>query len=904
MHALPPKPRQLWEDEDDLFSAFRTMALSQPDSLAVLDPARKLTYGALLAEAEKHAAALPQGPADEPVALGFDQGADYLSALLGVLAAGRCFVPLDPRNPAARNRAMIEDSGARVLLTSPHHAELMRRTAGEGVEVIDDFHPRGHGDPQARSAIAFLLYTSGTTGRPKGVMQSHRQVLHNARRHIETFGMGPGDRASLLYPCSVYGGNRDIFNALLSGAALLRYPLDRLGLAPLSAWLIQQRISVMCCVATIFRQWVEALENEQFPDLRLIKIGGEAVHRAEIHAFREKSGCPAVISCGLGATEFGGARQFFIHPDTPLPDARIPCGYPVDGYDIEILGENGESLPAGASGEIAIVSDFLSPGYFRQPALTAERFDTSPDGRRRYRSGDLGMIREDGHLIHLGRRDFQVKIHGNRVELPDIEAHLAEWPSAQAAAVIADTPGDRPAELVAFVIPARPGREADALLPEMRAHLATRLPSAMLPTKLVALPSLPLLPNGKTDRLALRDMLPKHEGDGSNIFSNGNLPVDPTAKIAAIASRLLGKTVGPEDDLFALGADSLALMRLTVAIRRETGARVGFASLLGAGTARAIASLLDDPLIAGSGEIKCYPDRTRLTVIPLRRSDSGSPLFLLGTGGGSAVPYLPAARRISPPRPVYGLQIHGQRGLTKDLPPLATLAADFISEIRRLQPRGPYHFGGWSFGGFLAFEIARQLESSGESVAQLLIFDSDTEMSNGLGGIRGFLGQASTFIECLVESGGGISHAMHLMVSASLRRGWKEENGSTLAGWRRRIRERFWRKNQVDSDITDALAADPEAFDCHHTWYDALFSLPSFMRCMQAHCPGQVACDIDFFYPSARKRGDGIDAHAARWQAHCSGKVRAHLLPGTHITLFHARHAEAIAPWLAENPQT
>lgn len=894
MSPPPASPTSLWQGADDLFAAFRAVALAHGDALAVLDPQRKMSYGNLLAEAERLALAVPEGPADEPVALCFDQGTGYISALLGVLAAGRCFLPLDPRNPPARNRAMLEDAGTKLILSSAEHAGMMRETAGEGITVIDRFEARRTHLPSSPAPLAYLLYTSGSTGRPKGVIQGHRQVLHNARTHIDTFHLRPGDRASLLYPCSVYGGNRDIFNALLSGAALIRYPLDQLGLAPLSAWLIQQRISVMCCVATIFRQWVEAIDEERFPDLRLIKIGGEAVHRAEITGFRGKTGSVAVISCGLGATEFGGARQFFIHPDTPLPDARIPCGHAVEGYDIEILGEDGTVLPAGSSGEIAIVSDFLSPGYFRQAELTAARFDQGPCGRRRFRTGDLGMIRADGQLIHLGRLDFQVKIHGNRVELPDIEAHLAEWPAVQAAAVIAHTPEAQPAELVAFVVPVDAG--AAGLLPAMRAHLATRLPAAMLPTRLQVVSSLPLLPNGKTDRLALRDMLPQEIAPLDAQAGTGGDLLD---KVLGITRRLLGREVEADDDLFRMGADSLALMRLTVAIRRETGARIGFGALLAAGTPRAIVRLLDNPPPGGSGEIKRYPDDTRLTIIPLRRSDSGPPLFMVGTGGGSAVPYLPAARRITPPRPVYGLQIHGHRGFKKKLPGMDTLAADFLTEIRQLQPAGPYHLGGWSFGGFLALEIARQLEAQGESVSQLLIFDSDPAITAEKAGLRGFFGRCATLFECVIESGGGLADVMHLMVSNSLRKGWKQDDGSRLAGWRRRIREKFWKKQRGDSDIVDALVADPEAFDCHHTWYDALFSLPSFMDCLANHRHGQVRCDIDFFYPAGRKRGDGLAAHAARWRAHSTGEVRGHLIPGTHVTIFDPCHADALAPWLA-----
>jgi amino acid adenylation domain-containing protein len=411
---------------------------------AIREGDETLTYAELNVRANRLARAiLALGPAtDLPVALLVDQGAAYVTALLGTLKAGHFFAPLDPRNPDARNRTMLEDSRAAVLVASHQHAARGRALAGDlrilDLDGIDRTLP---GNDLARKpgadSLAYVLYTSGSTGAPKGVMQDHRNVLHNTLRHTNAFHLAPKDRLSLFYPCSVYGGVRDIFLALLNGASLHRYAIESAGVAHLAEWLIRSEISVYCSVATIFRQFARTLTDERFPALRLMKLGGEAVYKTDLELFQRHFPEGCLLSCGLASTEVGGVRQHFLDGSSRVESSRVPCGGPVEDMEVLILDEGGRELPPGEPGEIAVRSPYVALGYWRQAGLTDRSFRSEADGRRTYRMGDLGRLEADGQLIHMGRKDRQIKIRGNRIEIPEVEVALQRFPPLEEVAVTA-----------------------------------------------------------------------------------------------------------------------------------------------------------------------------------------------------------------------------------------------------------------------------------------------------------------------------------------------------------------------------------------------------------------------------------------------------------------------------------
>jgi len=401
---------------------------------------------------------------DTPVAIVIEQGIEQIAAMLGVLKAGGFYVPLDTDTnfPVARIAAIVENSSTRLILTNTRSLELASGLATDGLQVldIDRIDPStANDDPApdiAPTAIACLLYTSGTTGRPKGVVHTHRNVLHNIMRYTNTFRMGSSDRQTMLYSTNIYGGQRDMFGALLNGATLYPYPVKEEGVAGLAEWLAREEITVFTSVVTIFRHVLETLDGaQQFPALRLIKIGGEAAHRRDIEHFQARFDASCVLHSGLGLTEAGLVRNFFVDSQTRLDDDRVPLGFPAEGMEVLLVDKYGEQVPQGKVGEIVICSPYIAVGYWRRPDLNDFAFPNGEmeDGSRRFHSGDLGVLRPNGCLEHRGRKDFQVKIRGNRVETVEVEMALLSLPQIKEAVVVARKDSRDDNYLADYIVP-------------------------------------------------------------------------------------------------------------------------------------------------------------------------------------------------------------------------------------------------------------------------------------------------------------------------------------------------------------------------------------------------------------------------------------------------------------------
>ncbi|MCW5559534.1 MAG: AMP-binding protein, partial [Verrucomicrobiae bacterium] len=398
------------------------MAHRYPDRLAVRDGDLRWTYAEVKSRADAVAAAvleyLEDGPA--PVALLFDVEAAVIPAIYGVLAAGKFYVPLDPTSPRARLQILLEDTGCRLLLT--------RGTAGEraagwpGVRVLDlDTLPAASAPP-ARPAgleptsLAYVLYTSGSTGKPKGVIQTHRNILADMRRQGNDLSTEAADRYGLLFSAASSASACSIFGALLNGAAVACYDLKQRGIAPLASWFADHEISICDISVATLRLFAATLRgDERFPRMRLIAPGGEPLYRADIELCRRIFSPDCVIQNSLGTTETRTATQYFIGPGTPVDDALVPVGHAVEGKEVLLLDAEGREADEG---EIAIRSRYLSPGYWGRPDLTAAVFLPVPGSPEivTYLTGDLGRRLPGGLLVHLGRKDFQVKINGYRVE--------------------------------------------------------------------------------------------------------------------------------------------------------------------------------------------------------------------------------------------------------------------------------------------------------------------------------------------------------------------------------------------------------------------------------------------------------------------------------------------------------
>lgn len=688
-----------------------------PDRLAIRSTHGQLSYAELNALANQRAHALLELslPADQPVALLLEQGAAYISALLGTLKAGLCYVPLDPANPPARNEQMVQDCGARCIVTSSEHADLARSIGGEGSEILNVDTLTGRTAAEnprialSGNALAYVLYTSGSTGRPKGVVMDHRSVVHNVARHTQALGITPEDRQTLLYTCSVYGGTRDIFNALLNGASLHTFPVKQLGVAGLSQWLRDSRITIYCSVATVFRQFAATLEGgERFTHLRLIKLGGEATHRKDVELYRAHFPSSCVLHCGLGSTETGVVRHYFVDQHTEISKA-VPLGYAIDDVEVLLLDEQGAPVSPGDVGEIVIRSRYIARGYWRRPDLNSTVLIEDPQDpqMRLYRSGDLGVLRDDGCLEHRGRKDFLVKIRGNRVELGEIESALRELDGVAHAAVAARIDRRNHHYIVAYFVP----RGEPPTTSTLRTALATRLPDHMLPSVFMRLAALPQTPNGKIDRQALPEP-DSGRPELEHAYVAPRTALESTLSVLW-ADLLELDRVGVHDDFFDLGGDSLTAVTLMAQIRKQFDQALPLASLFEFGTVEKLAAAIAEnrqpapwsPLVA------------------IRTGSDRPPLFCIHPGGGNVLGYNEFIEHLPAEQPVYGIQAYGVIEGQVPHSSIPEMASLYIETVRDVQPRGPYALGGESFGGLVAYEMACQLVAAGERVDLVFLGD-------------------------------------------------------------------------------------------------------------------------------------------------------------------------------------
>jgi amino acid adenylation domain-containing protein len=550
------------EIEQSITKRFEKVVQQFPDRAAVESRRHRLTYRDLNRAANRtaHAVLTTCGDKNRAIAVLMEHDASAVSAIMGALKAGKFYVPLDPSLPFARSKFIVDDAQAEAVITNTKHLSFAKSlvTSPSLLLNIDDIEDLPDTDPPGRARphdLCWVIYTSGSTGRPKGVTQNHRNVLHFMMNYTNGLHICAEDRLSLLYSFSVNGGAHDIFAALFNGAALCPYDLRADGFAELGKWLIDERITIYHSVPTVFRQFAESLTGrEDFPEIRIVRLGGEPIYQRDLNLFKKNFSTDCILVNRLGSSETGSLRMFFLDKETELQNNLVPVGYAVADNDILLVDDSGAQV-AGNEGEIAVRTRYVSPGYWRRPDLTAESFfnDPADEKRKIYRTGDLGRMLPDGCLLHLGRKDFFVKIRGYRVELEEIEMMLLEIPGIKDAVVTALNNNSGDERLVAYIVAkTAPGPNVS----EMRRFLAGKLPEYMIPTTFVALDALPLTDTLKVDRKAL----PEPNGLRPEIAASYGAPRNSIeeALVKIWTDVLELDQVGVHDNFFDLGGHSLA----------------------------------------------------------------------------------------------------------------------------------------------------------------------------------------------------------------------------------------------------------------------------------------------------------------------------------------------------------
>jgi len=562
--------QSVWQALQEPFSRFA-------DRVAISDQTGSLTFRELEARVERIAATIQaQGLGEKrAIALLLAHGAPFIAALLAVLKTGHYYVPLNPSNSVDANRQILRDAEACLILTDSENADVAKNTGESICHVVDIDRLDGSVSNMADSPnirpgdLAGLFYTSGTTGKPKGAMQSQRNFLHSTHSFINSLEIRSDDRLAFGYHGSTSASIKNIFAGLLTGATLCPWNIATDGVSTMADWLNNQEITILYIFRSAFSQCMSAAAPDlRFPRIRKLMLSSEPVFDTDVAIWRERFPAAGVFINHLASTEAGTFRCYTIDRTAKVRPGILPLGYPVEDKEILLCDAHGKPVGPGEIGEIVVKSRYVALGYWKQPALSDTVFSTpnGPDGERLFHTGDLGRMDADGCLHSLGRKDDQVKIHGRRVEIANVEASLAALEHIDQAAVVARNDGNGQAQLVAFFVSAMASLSADSL----RRQLAAVLPTAEVPAFFEHLPELPRLPNGKIDRKALA----AHEIVPTATAYAG--PRDAVEKrLTALLQRVLQiEQLGINDNMFEHGADSLTAVEIVAAIEREFGVDV------------------------------------------------------------------------------------------------------------------------------------------------------------------------------------------------------------------------------------------------------------------------------------------------------------------------------------------
>lgn len=626
-------------------------------------------------------------------------------------------VPLDVSYPTHRLALILETAQPYHVIADRQHAHI----APAGLVVSPDdvmaaITPRVFPPPDLDD-LALLLFTSGSTGCPKGVELPHRMWANYTQWQVGVPSGARGTSKLQFAPLSFDMAFQEIFSTLCGGGELrLISNEQRLDPTELLALLNRYQVQRVLLPFVAVQQLAETANAQgNYPaSLRVVISSGEQLRiTEEIRRF-----CAALPNLLLenqyGPTETHQVTYYTLTGDPSRFPALPPVGRPIDGVKIQILDARLQPVAVGVTGEIYAGGDCLARGYRGAPALTDERFLPHPQrpGATLYRTGDLGRRLDDGSVVWLGRSDSQVKVRGFRIEPAEVELAImrqaSHLPGLEGAAVVARHHNQTDAFLAAFLTGARDVVDISALKNALRREL----PEFMVPAYYVWVDAFTLTPSGKRDDAALR-LIPLVQDT-----STGYAPPrdDYERVLVELLSELLNSAApGIHDDFFELGGTSLSAMRLMLMLEKRYGVEIP------------VAQLIESPTVAGLAERL----RNRSAVlafdplVPIRKTGSRPPLFLVHPLGGHVLFYMALAKSLPAELPVYALQAAGSGQGSTPLPSIEAMATSYLAAIRRVQPEGPWYLGRWSLGGFVAYEMARQLAAVDPVlVAQLIVLDS------------------------------------------------------------------------------------------------------------------------------------------------------------------------------------
>ena len=715
--ALYPRHLCLHELLQDSFAR-------NPDATAVEFEGRTLTYSELDARSNQLARLLLQKGAGPEILIGLcmERSLEMVVALLGILKAGAAYVPLDPSYPRDRIKYVLDDARVRLLITQ---APLVRSLEPTGADIVcldPDWSQFLAMDPSPVSAsakpenLAYVIYTSGSTGQPKGVQLEHRSVVNFLCSMSRYPGMTEKDILIAVTTLSFDIAGLEMYLPLMAGGKLVVASKPTTMDGRLLTKLLQQSgATIMQGTPTT---WRVLLESGWEGNSRLkVLVGGEALSADLARQLMQR--------CGSVWNMYGPTETTIwssIYKVEGEEFKLVPIGKPIANTSFYILDANRMQVPDGLDGELYIAGDGLARGYLERDELTSEKFVSDPysptPGARMYRTGDLARYRQDGNVEFLGRIDQQVKIRGFRIELGEIEAVLEQHNGVNQAVVIAREDQADEKRLVAYFVPDALGTVRSAAL---REHVEKQLPDYMIPTAFVELDTFPLTPNGKLDRKSL----PAPTIGDFEASCEFVAPRNETEhKLVQLWEEVLGiSPISVTANFFEVGGRSVLAARLFTKILRVFGKELPLSTLFRSPTLEQLAQELHTERADGA-----YP-----TLVAIRETGLNRPFFCIHGGAGSTLFLRQLADELGPAHPLYGIEPEGLDGRPFQRPTVEEMAAHYLAEIRKVQPHGPYYFGGYCFGGLVAFQMACMLHAQGENPALVALFSAALRFNQFVG---------------------------------------------------------------------------------------------------------------------------------------------------------------------------
>ncbi len=711
---------------------FEAQAAETPEATAVQFGSERLTYAELEARANQLAHFLQaQGvqPGDR-VGILLPRSLAMITAVLATLKAGAGYVPLDPNYPTDRLQLMMQQAQTKLLLT---HSSLPQADLRCPAHSVDKLDLAAYCADRVTAVIhpelpVYIIFTSGSTGQPKGVTLPHRALNNVLAWQQRATTLQRPARTLQFTSLSFDVHFQEMFVTWQDGGTLVLVADEvRRDGEQLLAYIQKHKIERLFLPFVALHNLAEAAQWQQsYPDsLQEVITAGEALHATPAirELFTRLPDC--VLHNHYGPSESHVVTQYTLGPDPQQWPDLPPIGTPIDNTQIYLLDSSMKPVPIGVPGELYIGGQNLALGYYNQPELTAERFVPLPVISNRlsvnglpitdyrlpltvYRTGDLARYLPDGNIQYLGRNDFQVKIRGHRIELGEIEAVLNEQPMVHQAVVQAHKPAHGAHQLIAYVKTS----EQDGLN-DLHLALRQRLPAYMVPAHFVQLEQFPLTPSGKINRRAL-PVPEKLDVVRAAPYVAANSELQK--RLVRVWEEVLGVSpIGIHDNFFELGGHSLLALRLVAAMHKETAVKIPLPRLFQEGTIAALAAYISDP----TAESSLSP------LVKLRAGDAErEPLVLVHPGSGQVLPYLKLVNALSADQPVYGLQSVGLLPDTAAQTGVTAMAATYLQALDEAQVKRPYHLVGWSMGGMVALEMARQLDAAGSPAGSLTLIDT------------------------------------------------------------------------------------------------------------------------------------------------------------------------------------